>query len=325
MRRLRKIAVVIGLILALVLVAGSVWGVVTVRSSFPTTEGTIAVPGLAANVEVRRDAYGVPTITADTTDDLFFAQGYVHAQDRFWEMDFRRHVTAGRLSELFGESQVDTDAFIRLLGWRRTAEQELTMLDPTTVGYLEALRARRERVPRRPPWLAALARVRGAGLQNSGYTVEPWTPADSVAWLKAMAWDLRGNMDREIERTLLLTVVPRAQVDALYPDYPVRDASGDRAGPARSGPGPPGPMRPRPRPTSHLYVRELLSCRSAVSSELRTIGQRLLRVSAGTGRDAAVGPVPRSLRDPADLGRRGLLHVSGIDLDPGALADRSSS
>src|SRR4029078_4818455 len=94
-----KIAVVIGLILALVLVAGSVWGVVTVRSSFPTTEGTIAVPGLAANVEVRRDAYGVPTITADTTDDLFFAQGYVHAQDRFWEMDVRRHITAGPLPE----------------------------------------------------------------------------------------------------------------------------------------------------------------------------------------------------------------------------------
>jgi penicillin amidase len=220
MRRLRKIAVVIGLILVIVLVAGTAWGVVTVRSSFPTTQGTVAVPGLAANVEVRRDAYGVPTITADTAADLFFAQGYVHAQDRFWEMDFRRHVTAGRLSELFGESQVDTDAFIRLLGWRRTAEQELTMLDPTTIAYLEAY-ARGVN--------AYLADHHGSqlsleyavlGLQNAGYVVEPWTPADSVAWLKAMAWDLRGNMDVEIERTLLATVLPPARVASLYPPYP---------------------------------------------------------------------------------------------------------
>jgi penicillin G amidase len=86
MRRLRKMAVVIGLILVIVLVAGTAWGVVAVRSSFPTTEGTVAVPGLTANVKVRRDPYGVPTITADSAADLFFAQGYVHAQDRFWEI-----------------------------------------------------------------------------------------------------------------------------------------------------------------------------------------------------------------------------------------------
>ena len=65
---------------------------------------------------------------ARTADDLFRAQGYLHAQDRFWEMDFRRHVTAGRLAELFGPSQVETDAYLRTLGWRRVAEQEWPLL-----------------------------------------------------------------------------------------------------------------------------------------------------------------------------------------------------
>ena len=60
-----------------------------------------------------RDSYGVPNIYADNPEDLFLAQGYVHAQDRFYEMDFRRHLAAGRLSELFGKSQVETDAYVR--------------------------------------------------------------------------------------------------------------------------------------------------------------------------------------------------------------------
>ena len=220
MRRLRKFALVIGLVLVVVLVVGTAWGVVTVRSSFPTTEGTITAAGLAAPVEVRRDARGVPTITADSTDDLFFAQGYVHAQDRFWEMDFRRHVTAGRLSELFGESQVDTDAFIRLLGWRRTAEAELGLLDPSTIAYLEAY-ARGVNAYLADHSGAALSLEYAVlGLQNGSYTVEPWTPADSVAWLKAMAWDLRGNMDREIQRAILGSVLPKERVDELFPAFP---------------------------------------------------------------------------------------------------------
>ena len=76
-------------------------------------------------MSVQRDVLGVPTITAETTHDLFSAQGYVHAQDRFWEMDFRRHVTSGRVSELFGSSQLGTDRFLRTLGWRVIAEQEV--------------------------------------------------------------------------------------------------------------------------------------------------------------------------------------------------------
>ena len=88
-----------------------------------------------------RDAHGVAHIYADNAEDLFEAQGYVQAQDRFYEMDVRRHITAGRLSELFGQSQVETDTYLRTLGWRRVAEQELPLLSASTRRYLDAYAA----------------------------------------------------------------------------------------------------------------------------------------------------------------------------------------
>ena len=92
------------------------------------------LPGLGAEVEVIRDAHGIPQIYADTDDDLMRAQGFVHAQDRFFEMDVRRHVTAGRLSEIFGPDTLETDEFIRTMGWRNVAEEEWAILEPATRG-----------------------------------------------------------------------------------------------------------------------------------------------------------------------------------------------
>ena len=87
-----------------VVVAGRVRGDVWSSSGGPsrTQDGSLSLPGLSATVSVMRDDHGIPQVYADTADDLFRAQGYVQAQDRFFEMDFRRHVTAGRLSELVG-------------------------------------------------------------------------------------------------------------------------------------------------------------------------------------------------------------------------------
>ena len=101
------------------------------QRSFPTPAVASTCPGSRRPSRCYRDDAGIPQLVAETDHDLFFAQGYVHAQDRFWEMDFRRHVTAGRLAELFGESQVGTDAFIRTLDWRGIAEQEYALLDPS--------------------------------------------------------------------------------------------------------------------------------------------------------------------------------------------------
>ena len=125
MRWLRRVLLGVLVLVLVVAVAAGVFVTWTVRRSFPQLDGAAALPGLQGDVTVYRDDHGVPQLYADDADDLFRAQGYVHAQDRFWEMDFRRHVTAGRLAELFGPDQVETDAFIRTLGWRRVAEQEL--------------------------------------------------------------------------------------------------------------------------------------------------------------------------------------------------------
>ena len=111
-----------------VLVSSDIWPVDGARDS-------------RVQVEVLRDSYGVPHIYADNPEDLFQAQGYVQAQDRFFEMDFRRHLAAGRLSELFGISQLETDAYVRTLGWRRVAEQSCDYSAPSTRRYLDAYAA----------------------------------------------------------------------------------------------------------------------------------------------------------------------------------------
>ena len=192
------------------------------RRSFPTTSGTLTVAGLSAPVTVERDADGIPTIIASTSEDLFFAQGYVHAQDRFWEMDLRRHVTAGRLSELFGASQVETDTFIRTLGWRRVAEAELALLEPETEMLLDAYAAGVN------AWMGgrtgASLSLEHAMLPLSGargYVPEPWERADSVAWLKAMAWDLRTNLEDELNRGRLAAtdLGPGRAWQDLYPAF----------------------------------------------------------------------------------------------------------
>jgi penicillin amidase len=117
------------------------FSIATVRRSFPVQDGEISLGGLDSRVEVLRDSHGVAQIYADDAEDLFEAQGYVQAQDRFYEMDVRRHITAGRLSELFGASQVETDTYLRTLGWHRVAEQELPLLSASTRRYLDAYAA----------------------------------------------------------------------------------------------------------------------------------------------------------------------------------------
>ncbi len=223
MRWVKRGLLVVAAVLIVALLVGAIGGIWTTRRSFPTTSGELQVVGLDSSVEVLRDRHGVPTIVASTTDDLFRAQGFVHAQDRFWEMDIRRHITAGRLSELFGADQVDTDRFVRTLGWRRVAEAEVEMLDERTLAMLEAYA---EGVNawmdgKRGSQLSlehALLRVTGAGR----YEPEPWTPADSVAWLKAMAWDLRANLEDELARARLHDVDLGAgrHWEDLYPAFP---------------------------------------------------------------------------------------------------------
>ena len=221
--RVRRLVTVLSIVAGLVvvtLVAGTALTVWSVRRPFPDYSGEVVLEGLGAEVEVLRDEHGIPHVYADTAEDLFRAQGYVHAQDRFWQMDFRRHVTSGRLSELFGEGQVETDVFLRTLGWRRVAQEELPLLDPDTRRYLQAYaQGVNAWVDSRAGGELGLAYTL-LGLQGGDTAPADWTPVDSLAWLKAMAWDLRSNMLDEIDRALLAGVLPVERVEQLYPDYP---------------------------------------------------------------------------------------------------------
>ncbi len=221
MRRIPRWLVFGVVVVVLATAALTTVGVGAVRSPFPAFSGRVTAPGLTAPVEVLRDAYGVPQIYADTAEDLFWAQGFVHAQDRFYEMDFRRHLAAGRLSELYGESQVQTDAYVRTLGWRRVAEQELALLAPSTRRALDAYAAGVNTYLGDRAAADLSLEYRLLGLQGLDYTPEPWTAADSVSWLKVMAWDLASNLDQEAERALVTAQFGAGRAANLYPDYPL--------------------------------------------------------------------------------------------------------
>ncbi|OFE15015.1 penicillin amidase [Humibacillus sp. DSM 29435] len=219
----RRIGLSVVALVLFALVAASILAIGVVRQSFPQTGGELDVEGLTGTVQVQRDARGIPTIYADNAGDLFRAQGYVNAQDRFFEMDYRRHLTAGRLSELVGSGGLEADKVIRTMGWRRVAEQELPKLAPETRQYLQAYADGVNawvKSKGSPEEMSLEYRV--LDLQHPGYRVEPWTPVDSLAWLKAMAWDLRGDYDDELARARLSRGgrIGVKQINLLYPPYP---------------------------------------------------------------------------------------------------------
>jgi penicillin amidase len=223
-RRKGRKARLIVLVLVLALIGGvafgAYWSISTVRASFPQTKGTLTLKGLSGPVEVKRDDYGIPQIYASSDADLFMAQGYVQAQDRFYEMDVRRHMAAGRLSEMFGKSQVDNDEFLRTLGWERVAKQEYdTKLSAATKKYLQAYAEGVNAYLQGKDGKDISLEYAALGFTND-YKPQKWTPVDSVSWLKAMAWDLRSNMQDEIDRALLTSRLGPKQIAELYPQYP---------------------------------------------------------------------------------------------------------
>lgn len=217
--------IVIAVVLVGTLAVGGLLAWVGGRAQ-PQVSGTLQAPGLAASAEVIRDETGIAHVYADTPDDLFFAQGFVHASERMWQMEVFRHIGAGRVSELFGASQLDTDRFIRTLGWRRAAERDLAALDATTVRALERYAAGVN------AWLAQSEGQRGlafvvTGLQSrkggglGGYEPEPWTALDTVTFGKLQAWALGGNYDAELFRLLADARLGNpALTDLLIPAYP---------------------------------------------------------------------------------------------------------
>ena len=221
MRWIRRLLV----LLLTIVVALGVFGIYTVRRSFPQVQGEIVVSVLDAPVQVIRDTDGIPHIYASNAHDMYLAQGYVEAQDRFWQMDFFRHIGAARLSEMFGDSQIETDMFLRSLGLVDLAEIELERLDD---GVREILQWYAQGVN------AYLAERNASdvsleyavlGINNSLYAIEPWDPIDTLTWAKMMSWDLAGNMEAEIGRAVLSADLPIDRIEQLFPEFPDRHPS----------------------------------------------------------------------------------------------------
>jgi penicillin G amidase len=205
------------LVLVLVAVALVTW---SIRRPFPVTDGQLTLAVLDAPVDVLRDELGIPTIVASTERDLVRAQGFVHAQDRFWQMDVNRHIAAGRLAELFGPDQLDVDRFLRTLGFESVVREELAGLDPQAreaLGdYADGVNAYLASRPHRALGLEYSV----LGLQNRDYRPQPWEPIHTLLFLRLMAWDLGGNMTGEIERARLAHELGPERTADLFPPYP---------------------------------------------------------------------------------------------------------
>lgn len=214
-----RIGLALVLLLALVLAGGGLWLYRAIRQPFPPIRGELRLPGLQAPVTVIRDRWGVPHIYASNLHDLFMAQGFVHAQDRFWQMEFWRHIGTGRLSEMLGRTTLNQDRFIRTLGWNRAAQQDLERLGPEERGILEAyaagVNAYLEQNRGRLPLEFTLFRLFGRR-----WEIEPWQPLHTVAWAKVMAWDLGGNWDDELLSARIVEKIGAERLGEIVLPYP---------------------------------------------------------------------------------------------------------
>jgi penicillin amidase len=213
---LRSLRGLLALILVLLLAAALLWA--WARTSLPRRQGSVALSGLSATVEVGRDSNGVPRIVAQSLEDAFFALGFVHAQDRLWQLEEDRLRGAGRLAEVLGERALAGDLLFRTLAFRRAAERDLEALTPRARGvvqaYSDGINAFLERQPGAlPPEFALL-----------GHRPEPWSAADVLARAKLFAWERSSDWRDELLRARLVVAAGAEAAFRLWPAAEEGDA-----------------------------------------------------------------------------------------------------
>ncbi len=207
---LPRVAAVVFLLLGVAVIAVVIWW----QRAAPVTEGRLEVGGLAGEVSIERDAAGIPTVRGANRDAVLFGLGFVHAQDRLWQLDTHRRIGSGRLSEAFGPGALDNDKFLRALGVRRAAAAQWEKLGgdarAAVLAYTAGINA----------FISGHVRARPPEFLILGLDPEPWTPEDTLAWGIMMAWDLGGNWSNELLRMRLALTMPVARIDQLLPPYP---------------------------------------------------------------------------------------------------------
>ncbi len=229
LRRLLRIAAVLLLVLLACLAAFATWIRHAALTALPQLDGTITAKGLSSPVTVLRDAHGVPSITASSLEDLFFAQGYVTAQDRLWQMDMSRRFAAGELAAILGSDYVQTDIAQRVLGLRQVAERTATILPAPQRAYFEAY-ARGVNA-----YVAAHRDSLPLEFRILRYSPRPWTPADSflIGAMMSEMLNERSHFDELAREKIVARLGPELAAD-LYPVTTGRDIlpDGERPRPA---------------------------------------------------------------------------------------------
>ena len=186
---------------------------VLVASTFPRRSGTVEVAGLSGPLTIETDSHGVPTIRAASATDALYGLGYAHARDRLWQMEYQRRIGAGRLAEILGPGVVDTDRFLRTVGFRRAAESAWKSLSAPARQKIEAY-------VRGVNAFLASSSARPVEFRILRFAPAPFDPVDALVWAKLMAWDLGGNARDEIRRTRLAAAVGEERAAELLPPVP---------------------------------------------------------------------------------------------------------
>lgn len=225
-KMVKRVVIVVLCLVALLLAGGFVWYQFAARAPIPKIDGELAAKGLRDRVEIIRDGHGVPHIYAKNMHDVFFAQGYVQAQDRWWQMEFFRKTCGGRIEELTGKKAalVSSDIYLRSLGLYRVCRREYEGYSPAERAPLDAFAAGVNayisgREPRALSINYALL-----GLTGVKFKVDPWTPIDTLVFSKLMAWDLGLRRDAEMLRTRLYEKLePKMAEMWLLPPWPLKE------------------------------------------------------------------------------------------------------
>mgnify|MGYP002783578554 CR=1 FL=1 len=198
----------------------------SLSATLPETQGSRLIAGVHSEVRIARDGSGVPSITADNDGDAFFAMGYVHAQDRLWQLERQRRMTQGKLAEVFGKSAVGLDIYMRTLGIYRNAELSVAALSEpgrqSLLAYAAGVNA----------WLSE-GHPLPVEFRLLGIRPEQWRPADSLAVVKLFALSLSGSFQQDLNRYLVAQNLPARQYETLFGRHPSSPESSVAATPFR--------------------------------------------------------------------------------------------
>jgi len=225
---LRKLVIAAVVLFVIVGAITTTFGLLVLRP-LPTIDADERLLGLHERVEVQRDGYGVPHVFATDLHDVFFAQGYVTAQDRLWQMDIYRRAAQGRLAEVLGEPALESDRFMRTLGLGRAAQLDLSVISDEARGFLEAymegvnkfLQQHGENLPLEFTIL--------------GYRPDPWAVIDTLAIAKLQLYDAAGNYTQELLRASIAARLGPEVLATLLPDPSTSAAVDDARAWARVG------------------------------------------------------------------------------------------